>query len=231
MADDEAPRRLIAPSDVTVMRVTIEAVPPARRRPLRDRLTRTSVPHRLLAVLPVALAAAALAAIIATGQQGSRANRPAGARRAQAPEEERAAIAAAFGYPYPLRCLTITISAGNPDYARADVDRTNGCGRYHGYVNASFHRLDGTWRVVLDEGQLYVPNSLLTMCGAGRAGCARADRTAGGELRQSSPVGSGGLGAASGHRLECFSPMIALHDPRFARADFDRTMCQRVRAG
>jgi hypothetical protein len=28
-------------------------------------------------------------------------------------------------------------------------------------VNASFHRVGGAWRLVLDEGQLFVPNRLL----------------------------------------------------------------------
>jgi hypothetical protein len=60
----------------------------------------------------------------------------------------------------------------NPDYARVTVDHTSGCGRYHGYINASFHRVDGMWRLVLDEGQLFVANGLLTACRAGRVRCA-----------------------------------------------------------
>ena len=62
-------------------------------------------------------------------------------------------------------------STSNPEYARAAVDRTKGCGRYHGYLNASLDRVDGTWRLVLDEGQLFVPNSLFTPCRPGPAGC------------------------------------------------------------
>ncbi len=68
-------------------------------------------------------------------------------------------MAAAFGYP--LRCLRVTISAGDPVYARAHVDHSAACARYHGYLNASFHRIDGTWRLILDEGQLFVPNDRL----------------------------------------------------------------------
>jgi hypothetical protein len=82
-----------------------------------------------------------------------------------------AAVAAAFGYP--PRCLTITISSASPDHATAHLDRGAGCANYHGYVNASLHRVDGVWRLVLDEGQLFVPNSLLIPCRVGRAGCAR----------------------------------------------------------
>ncbi len=230
VADEKMPKRSIAPSEVTVITVTIKAVPAVRRRPLRERVAGIRMLYGVRTFLAVALALAIPAAIIAVGQQSSRTSRPARARRAQAPDAESAAIAAALGYPYPLRCLTITISVSNPDYARADVDRADGCGRYHGYVNASVHRDDGTWRVVLDEGQLYVPNSLLTTCSGGRAGCAGADRTAGAKGSHSSTAGSVGVGATSGHPLGCFSLAIALHDPRFARADFDRTVCQRVRA-
>jgi hypothetical protein len=123
--------------------------------------------------LVLALVFGALGAIIGAAAQSSRTSRPDAARSAQVPAAERAAIAAALGYPYPLRCLTITTSAGDPDYARANVDRTSGCGPYHGYLNASLHRVDGAWRLVLDEGQLFVPNSLLTPCRPGRAGCGR----------------------------------------------------------
>jgi hypothetical protein len=69
-----------------------------------------------------------------------------------------ASVAAAFGYPYPMRCLKITISGA---FARAHVIRSGGCARYRGYLNATFHFLDDHWRLVLDEGQLFVPNALL----------------------------------------------------------------------
>jgi hypothetical protein len=72
-------------------------------------------------------------------------------------------VAAAYGVP--VRCLGVTISSHEPDYAQAHVDRTGGCARYHGYVNASFHRIDGSWRLTLDEGQLFVPNDELATAG------------------------------------------------------------------
>jgi len=174
MGRENPPRSSIAPSEVTV---TITVRPPAREGSLRQRLAAISRRRRGRGALGVALAVAALGAIIATGVQSGRTSR-AGAGRAQVRDAERAAIAAAFGYPYPRRCLTITISTSNPDYARADVGRAKGCRRYYGYVNASFHRVAGAWRLLRDEGQLYVPNSLLRPCRGGQAGCARG-RTSG----------------------------------------------------
>lgn len=173
MAKQELPKRTVVPSDVTVRAVVITVVPPVRGRALRERVAGAVVMFRARAALALSVALVALAAIVVVALQTSRTSRPAGAGRGQASAVERAAIAAAFGYPYPLRCLTITISPSDADYARADVDRANGCARYHGYLNASFHRVDGRWRLVLDEGQLFVPNSLLTPCRVGRAGCAR----------------------------------------------------------
>jgi hypothetical protein len=225
MGQERTPERSIAPADVTVLMVTVTVVPPVRDRSLRRRLTGFGVLHGARIALAVALALAALGAIIAAELQSSRTSRPVGARRGQAHDAARAAIAAAFGYPYVLRCLTITISASDPDYARANVDRTNGCAHYRGYINASFHRVDGRWRLVLDEGQPFVPNGLLAPCRAGRAGCARASGRAGGTGSQPRTVGSG-VGAASGYALGCLSLSIALHDPRFARADFDHMICK-----
>lgn len=170
MAAEKTPERSIAPSEVTV---TITILPPVHGHRFEKRLAAVGVLHKAGALLGVVLALAALGMVIAIALRSNPTGRPVGGRRARGQDAERAAIAAAFGYPYPHRCLTITISASNPDYARADVDRAKRCGRYHGYVNASFHRTDGTWRLVLDEGQQFVPNSLLTPCRAGRAGCAR----------------------------------------------------------
>jgi hypothetical protein len=151
--------------------------------------------------MAVAAAAVATAALLDI----SRSNpimRPSGATRQAAAR----GVAAAFGYPE--RCLNIAISAADPDYASAHVDRKDGCANYRGYVNASFHRVDGVWRLMLDEGQLFVPNSLLTPAGAG----------------------SMGAGVISAYPLGCLSLEIVLHDPRFGRADFDRDLpCTRHR--
>lgn len=98
------------------------------------------------------LAAAVLAAIAIVSLAGGRSPTPA------TPATEAREVAEAFGYPYPMRCLRIT-TAG--EFARAHVVRTGGCVRYRGYLNASFHFIAGHWRLVLDEGQLFVPNALL----------------------------------------------------------------------
>jgi hypothetical protein len=150
-----------ASPDLRVEAIAIKVVPTVHGHSLWRRLTRLKVRRGARGVLWVALALAALGALIATALPSSSASRRGSAGLARAPGAEKAAIAAAFGYPYPLRCLTITISAGDPDYARAFIDRTRGCRQYHGYINASFHRVAGAWRLVLDEGQLYVPNNFL----------------------------------------------------------------------
>lgn len=175
MADKGTPARSPEPSGVTVT-----FIPPAISDSSRRERLASIVPRRARSPLGVALALAALAAIVPTALEISQTTRPADADRGQVQSVQRAAraaiaaggaIAGAFGYPYPRRCLTITISASSPDFARARVDRSGGCEHYRGYVNASFHFVDGGWRLVLDEGQLFVPNSRLTPCDAGRVGC------------------------------------------------------------
>ncbi len=161
MEGGDTPRRSTGPPEVVVVSITVTELPPAGARPLRGRLGTTRVHHRARIALGMVLALAALAAMIVLGAQSNRVSRPVGGGRARVPAGERRAIAAALGYPYPPRCLTITILDSRVDYARANVDRANGCGRYRGYVNASLGRVDGVWRLVLDEGQLFVPNSLL----------------------------------------------------------------------
>jgi hypothetical protein len=232
MAEKGTPVRSPEPSEVRVTFVPS----PVRDRARGERLAGV-VPRGARTPVAVALALAALAAIVPAALRVGGTTRPAGARRAQVQSVERAvraavaaggAIAGAFGYPYPRRCLTITISAGSPDFARASVDRSAGCGRYHGYVNASFHLVDGGWRLVLDEGQLFVPNSRLTPCAAGPAGCARGGGPAGGDRSQNGTLGPGRARPAYPYPLGCVSIAIALHDPRFARAHFDRTVCIRT---
>jgi hypothetical protein len=156
MASKRSPR----PAEVTVISITVMEPPPGRGGRLRERLARITLRHRALTVVAIALALA-IAASVAAAVRSGETTRAAGAPSAHVSRGERAAIGGALGYPYPLRCVTITISASNPDYARADVESTNGCGRYRGYVNTSLHRVDGEWRLVLDEGQLFVPNALL----------------------------------------------------------------------
>ncbi len=172
MAKEETPTRPIESSDVSVVSVTITQLPAARGRWHRDRMEIT-VARRASAALGPVFVSAALAVFIAWALHGDATSRSAGARRDAVPEPQRAAMAAAFGYAYPLGCLTITTSDARPDYARISVGRAHECGRYRGYLNASFHRVGGRWRLMLDEGQLFVPNSALAPCGASRGGCLR----------------------------------------------------------
>ena len=161
VATNSGPSSPDGPSDVTV---TITVLPAVGERPFAARVE--NLAHAARVVLPVALALVALGAIVATGLGGGPTRRAGAARGVAA--EEKAAIAAAFGDRYPTHCLTITISASTPAFARARVNRTPACARYHGYLNASFQRAGRTWRLVRDEGQLFVPNSLLTPVGARR---------------------------------------------------------------
>jgi hypothetical protein len=137
------------------VQITVTVVPHSRGPRLRE-LSRCIRPGRALRLLvPGAVALAVLAAaVLATMTSAGRS----GAPTARATAAERAAVAAAFGYPYPLRCLAITFYGA---FARAHVDRTGACAQYRGYLNGTFHLIDGHWRLVLDEGQLFVPNALL----------------------------------------------------------------------
>jgi hypothetical protein len=63
---------------------------------------------------------------------------------------ERGAAGVAAAYGYPVRCLSVTILAGDSAYARADFNHLRPCGRYTGYPTAIFHYQSGAWRSVLD---------------------------------------------------------------------------------
>ena len=63
----------------------------------------------------------------------------------------------ATAYPYPSRGLLIKISAADPSYARADVTRRSGCGRYCVYDGVILHRVSGSWRIVLKTANYSCP--------------------------------------------------------------------------
>jgi hypothetical protein len=157
-----------AVESLSEVQITVTVIPRDRSHPCRKRLATIGVLASARTLLALALAVAVLGAIIAGVLQGDRTRMITGDRAARAHRVEPAAVAAAYGYPF--RCLSITISTSNPAYARAQVNRRSMCARYHGYVNASFHRIAGVWRLVLDEGQLFVPNAL-TRCRRSRTGC------------------------------------------------------------
>jgi hypothetical protein len=102
----------------------------------------TGVPGFRLVV--VVLAIAAMLAIVAY-VGGSSAPRSAGGR---ASEPGARGVAAAYGYPSP--CLSVTLSAIDRAFARADFDHASQCGRYTGYPTAIFHRIDREWQPVLE---------------------------------------------------------------------------------
>lgn len=151
--EPEGPQ-LDGPSDVQIT-VTLE---PRAHHVVLKRFAAAGARVRTRTMLAVALALAALGAAIAVVSQAAGTSARPSARMRGA---ESANIAAAYGFGYPRRCLRIILFPGSPDFAHAHVDRTGPCARYHGYVNATFHLVGGTWRLVLDEGQLFVPNSSL----------------------------------------------------------------------
>ena len=87
----------------------------------------------LISVVVITLAAAAVFGTRTSGAQH--------ASKAEARVSGPAGVAAADGYP--LSCLSITTSRGNPAYARADFNRAVPCGRYDGSATAIFHRVGG----------------------------------------------------------------------------------------
>jgi hypothetical protein len=113
---------------------------PARRRPI------------VALALLIAIVGAGTAALAGVDLRGGRA-RP--LARERGPE----GVAAAYGYP--LRCLSVTILAGNRAYARADFNHVSACGRYTGYSTAIFHRVSGAWRPVLNAVSYVCPVAML----------------------------------------------------------------------
>jgi hypothetical protein len=185
---------------MVVTSITVVDLPQAHSRPLRARLGRIVARRRSRLAAVVAAGFAAVAATILIALLSGPTTGAAEGHRAQALiPSQRAAIAKALGYPYPLRCLTIAVFADDPDYATAEIDRTSGCAVNRGYVSATLHRIGRTWRLVLDEGQLYVPNGALGEPAAGAS-------------TVSSPLG-------------CLSAAVLVQDPSFARAGLARGVC------
>jgi hypothetical protein len=119
-----------------------------RDRPAtRERIVRLALGRRygvvvVLAVVAVVISAAG-AVVLRAGSGGARRMVIAGPR-----ESGARGVAAAAGYP--LRCLSVTIAGQDAGYARVDFNRAAPCGRYDGYATALFHRVDGSWRRVID---------------------------------------------------------------------------------
>ncbi|HTX32843.1 MAG TPA: hypothetical protein VMD09_15775 [Solirubrobacteraceae bacterium] len=177
---------------MVVTSITVVDLPDERPRPLaRINLSPRHVALALGGAGLLAIAAIALAVFLTGGSTGAH-------RASVLPLAERRAIAGALGYPYPLRCLTIAVSADDPDYATAEIDRRTGCGQYRGYIYASLHRVGGGWRLLLDEGQLYIGNLL-----------------------------SGPPTTGNAYPLGCLSAQTLAQVPAFARAGLARGVCAR----
>lgn len=50
-----------------------------------------------------------------------------------------------FGYPF--RCVSVAFAPNGSGVARATATRAGLCDRYARYVSATFHRVDGGWRL------------------------------------------------------------------------------------
>jgi hypothetical protein len=139
MAKRRPDQRGSAETEVLEVRVTKVKPPTRPARPHRSR-------RPLIAIIAVVAGLAPGVWILArSGSSPPAAARTPGAR----------GVAGAYGYP--PRCLSITIPADAPTYARADFDRGQSCGRYDGSTTAIFHRSAGAWRVVLDAATYPCP--------------------------------------------------------------------------
>jgi hypothetical protein len=133
--------------------VQVTVVPDGGRR-RRHRLIASGGPLRR-GLLIGGLAAAALVATVGiAARPGGRARSASTVGVAGARIAGPAGVAAA--YRYPLSCLTVKV-ADHDAYARAWLDRASPCWRYGAYVTAIFHRVDGTWRIVLDTATYSCP--------------------------------------------------------------------------
>lgn len=135
--------------------VQVTVIPGPRGRAIRDRIghVRGAVDARLVLVVAVALAGLGVVAAGQTqgGRTGSHPDATVNSARASAPSR----VAAAFRYP--LGCLSVTISASDPAYAAARLDRASPCWRYGVYLTAVFHRVDGVWGLVLEAASPRCP--------------------------------------------------------------------------
>ncbi len=135
--------------------VQITVVPRRDGRARRRRIRGGPIGTRTRALALAALAAAVGAAVAATALPGHRGL--AHPVAAPAPAGGPAGVAATYGYGYPFRCLTVTVDANHPAFARADFDQRSYCARFYGYVTAVFHRVGRSWREVHDASEYWCP--------------------------------------------------------------------------
>jgi hypothetical protein len=132
-----------AVAEVIVVEVTVRRSAEPRRSPLRIAGAGRAARRRGVAALTLVLTIA----VVATVWLGNRDPR---GRPVNAMARNRGETGVAAAYGYPLRCLSVSILAADPTYARADFNHGRACGRYTGYPTAIFHYRSGMWRPVLD---------------------------------------------------------------------------------
>lgn len=54
-------------------------------------------------------------------------------------------------YRAPFRCLRVVVAAGDPAYARAEVDRAGSCWRDAAWATTILHDVSGVWRPLMVE--------------------------------------------------------------------------------
>jgi hypothetical protein len=129
--------------------VEVTVIPGPRGGSLEQRLPRIRVPAVVCGVVATVLALAALGAAFAL--RGGRRTSPRARDESAAPVAGArlpGAAGVAAAYRYPLDCLSVTISAYDPAYATARLDRASPCWRYGAWGVAVFRRVDGAWRQV-----------------------------------------------------------------------------------
>ena len=127
--------------------VQVTVVPEIDREPRLRRLAGRAPARRYLSA-GLAVAAAAVATVGTAVSEGGRSHAARSAGVPGARIDGPAGVAAA--YQYPLGCLSVTVDAADRAYARAWLDRASPCWRYGAYVTAIFHRVDGTWQIILN---------------------------------------------------------------------------------
>lgn len=152
---DRRDRTEKCPSDARISELRVTVVPDPGGHALRKRLVQMRVAKSAGLVAGLAVALAAVGAIVVGALPSQRTAAPHAAPVTQPHRAGPAGVAVA--YQYPFRCLSVTISAIDPSYARAELDRASPCWRYGAYSIAVFHRVHGAWRTVLDASSYSCP--------------------------------------------------------------------------
>lgn len=127
--------------------VRITVMPGPRGPTLRQRIAHIRIVRRAGVIAPLMMTTGAVGTMVVLALGGGHSS---ASNSMTALTHDPGALGVAAAYGYPPRCLSVTIPADHPSYARADFDRATLCGRYAGYPTAIFRRVDGAWRAVLD---------------------------------------------------------------------------------